>query len=69
MARAVMLGVLVVAVGIVRLHHIETGYAQPHYHINAGYTYQDVKQSFEPYHAEGNKVYKVKPENTYGQPV
>ena len=69
MTSSVVFGILIIAVGIVRLNHIETGYAKPYYHIDARNTYQDINQPFNPYHTEGNKVYKVKSENTYGKPV
>ena len=52
MTDAVTFGILFVAVRGVRFDHVEAGHAQPYYHIDACYAYQDVKQSFEPYHTE-----------------
>ena len=62
-------GILVVSVRRVGIHHFETGYAQPYYHKYARYAYQDIQQSFQPYHTEGNETYEVESENTYGKPV
>ena len=64
-----MFGILVVSVRRFGINHFETGYAQPYDHKYACYAYQDIQQSFQPYHAEGNKTYEVEPEDTYGKPV
>ena len=64
-----VLGVLVISVGRVAFNHVETGYAQPNNHVDAGYTYQDVQQSFKPHHTEGNPGNTVEAEDTNRKPV
>ena len=64
-----MLGVLVISVGGVALNHVETRYAQPNNHIDAGDTHKDIQKSFKPRHTEGNPGNAVEAEDTNRKPV
>ena len=64
-----MLGILVISVASVALNHVETGYAQPYYHVDTGKSYQDVQKSFKPRHTEGDPSYAVEAEDTNRKPV
>ena len=64
-----MFRIFVIAVGCVLFNHVETRYAQPNNHIDAGDTNQDVQKSFNPRHTEGNPSYTVEAEDSDCKPV
>ena len=64
-----VLGVFVISVSRVALDHIETRYAQPDDHIDAGNTYQDVQKSLNPTHTHGNPGNTVETKDTNSKPV